>query len=48
MKHPGTKISTALVVPLRNSARPKSFGAMIAAEIPNWAEAVRAAGVRLD
>jgi len=27
---------------------PESFGAMIAAEIPKWAEAVRAAGVRLD
>jgi tripartite-type tricarboxylate transporter receptor subunit TctC len=27
---------------------PESFGAMIAAEIPKWAETVRAAGVRLD
>jgi tripartite-type tricarboxylate transporter receptor subunit TctC len=27
---------------------PDSFGATIAAEIPKWAEAVRAAGVRLD
>ena len=27
---------------------PESFGATIAAEIPKWAEAVRAAGVRLD
>jgi len=27
---------------------PESFGAMIAAEIPKWAEAVHAAGVRLD
>ena len=27
---------------------PESFGAVIAAEIPRWAETVRAAGVRLD
>ena len=27
---------------------PESFGAMIAAEIPKWAETVRAAGLRLD
>jgi hypothetical protein len=27
---------------------PESFGATIAAEIPKWAETVRAAGIRLD
>jgi tripartite-type tricarboxylate transporter receptor subunit TctC len=31
-----------------NFGTPESFGAMIAAEIPKWAETVRAAGVRLD
>jgi tripartite-type tricarboxylate transporter receptor subunit TctC len=31
-----------------NLGTPGSFGAMIAAEIPKWAETVRAAGVRLD
>jgi tripartite-type tricarboxylate transporter receptor subunit TctC len=31
-----------------NFGTPERFGAMIAAEIPKWAETVRAAGVRLD
>jgi len=31
-----------------NFGTPESFGAAIAAEIPKWGEAVRAAGVRLD
>ena len=34
--------------PSRFGSSPESFGAMIAAEIPKWAEAVRAAGLRLD
>jgi tripartite-type tricarboxylate transporter receptor subunit TctC len=31
-----------------NFGTPESFGATIAAEIPKWAETVRAAGIRLD
>jgi len=31
-----------------NFGTPESFGAMIAAEIPKWAETVRSSGVRLD
>jgi tripartite-type tricarboxylate transporter receptor subunit TctC len=31
-----------------NLGTPEAFGAMIAGEIPKWAETVRAAGVRLD
>ncbi len=31
-----------------NFGTPESFGAMIAGEIPKWAETVRAAGIRLD
>jgi tripartite-type tricarboxylate transporter receptor subunit TctC len=31
-----------------NFGTPESFGATIAAEIPRWAETVRAAGIRLD
>ena len=34
--------------PSRFGSLPESFGAMIAAEIPKWAEAVRAAGLQLD
>ena len=34
--------------PSRFGSLTESFGAMIAAEIPKWAEAVRAAGLRLD
>jgi tripartite-type tricarboxylate transporter receptor subunit TctC len=31
-----------------NFGTPEGFGATIAAEIPKWAETVRAAGIRLD
>jgi hypothetical protein len=47
MKLPGTKGALARIGAQPKFGMPKSFGAMIAAEIPKWAEAVRAAGVRL-